>query len=74
MHSLFSIICGLLWKDSNFFVFANGHNCVKKIFDTSILWAGSYTNPGVVGPQLNPSASDIYWSPLENSWVKLNTD
>ncbi|PPR98050.1 hypothetical protein GOBAR_AA22617 [Gossypium barbadense] len=50
-----------------------GSGCLKTSSQVPKL-TGSYTNPGVVGPQLNPSASDIYWSPLENSWVKLNTD
>ncbi|KAH1030779.1 hypothetical protein J1N35_042953 [Gossypium stocksii] len=53
-QSFFSILCWLLWKGRNLFVFSNGHSCVQKLVDTSITWTKSYAKSNSAWPQPNP--------------------
>lgn len=53
-QTLFLIICWLIWKDRNLFVFSKSHSCVQAIKDTSYSWARSYAKPALKLVQPSP--------------------
>lgn len=73
-QSFFSMLCWLLWKNRNLYVFANNNNSVQELAYTSIIQERSYEKSDSIWPQLNPIVLATWWSPLEKEWVKLNTD
>lgn len=71
---LFSILCWLLWKKRNLFMFAITNNCARDLVDTGIVWARSFAHPSMSLPHQSHLVSTLHWSPSKIRWVKLKTN
>lgn len=70
----FSIICWLLWKNRNMYLFSIGHSCGQEIMDTSISWARSYKWLNMARLHDSSRVTTNQWACPTKGWVKLNTD
>lgn len=73
-HTLFAIVCWLLWKTRNSFVFSKSHRCIQTIIDTSLVWAKSYGRIDMKMVLEGTRRSHSKWTAPEMGWVKLNSD
>lgn len=70
----FAILCWLLWKCRNNFIFHNSHNTVDVVVDTSLASTESFVNLKSCELHRIQTASSDYWGKPEKGWVKLNTN
>lgn len=73
-QTLFRVLCRLIWKARNEFVFLNSHGNSHLVVSRGLTWARSYHDLDV---KMNPLASKNHlldWTPPNKGWIKLNFD
>ncbi|MFQ6627692.1 hypothetical protein Gotur_005723 [Gossypium turneri] len=70
----FAILCWLLWKCRNIFIFNNSHNIVDVVVDTSLNWTKSFVNLKSCELHRIQMASGDHWGKAEKGWIKLITN
>lgn len=73
-ETLFPIVCWLLWKNRNIYVFSQNHSYKQELLDTDVTWDRSYAMSFSNPCQPSQSATTKFWSPPDGGWVKLNID
>ncbi|MBA0547710.1 hypothetical protein Golob_018856 [Gossypium lobatum] len=58
----FPIICCLLWKNQNTFVFSNCHSSSQEIIDKGVSWARNYARISYPVFQYSPMVTVAHWS------------
>lgn len=70
----FSILCWLLWKCRNNFIFNNSHSNIDVVVDTNLIWIESFDmfkSSELYRIQVN---FKDHWNKPKLGWIKLNTD
>ncbi|MBA0809538.1 hypothetical protein Gohar_025183, partial [Gossypium harknessii] len=70
-QTLFPIVCRLLWKNKNMFVFPTSHSSIQDVVDTSISWTRSYFPPSMPSFHAEPMVTIMKWSAPERSIQKV---